>query len=186
MNKTAFILTLQLISAVLLLFFWALCVSHGFLSFVSIPLPPLCLHISVLMCTKPMCVCVSKRMVLSIWASLVSADVFWRTFFPFKEHKRYYSTSNLWSFSGQEKATELLGEDGQSRWITTVCDCESADESEELISPPPPPSPPALCPQINPWTWSKETRSPSWSHSLWSQPSPSKSADSRQPPPPRQ
>lgn len=67
----------------------------------------------------------------------VSADGFWRTFFPFKEHKRYYSASYLWSSSSQEKATGLLSEDGQSRWLTTVCDCESDDKTVELISLPP-------------------------------------------------
>lgn len=61
---------------------------------------------------------------------------FWHRSFPFKEHYRDYSTINLWSFSSQEKATELLGEDGQSRWIATVCDCESDNEGEELNSPP--------------------------------------------------
>lgn len=137
----------------------------------------LTVHISEFMCTKPVCVfmCVNMCMVLRIWASLVSADVFWQTFFPFKEHERCYSTSNLCSFSSQEKATELLCEDGQSRWTTTVCECESDNEGEELISSPPPAP---FCPQINPWTWNKET-GPSWSHSLWSHPSPSKNENSR-------
>ena len=124
------------------------------------------------------CVCVCVCMILSIWASLVSADQSGGPFSPFKVHKRYYSTSNLWSFSSQGRATGLLSEDGQSRWITTVR--ESDDEGEELICSPPPA---ALCPQINPWTSNRERRSPSWSDSLWSQPSPSRSADSsRQPP----
>lgn len=81
----------------------------------------------------------------------------------------------------QEKATDFLSEDGQSRWITTV---SQMMRMKNWFFPLPPP--PALCPQINPWTWNKETRSPSWSHSLWSQPSPSKSAGSRRPPPPPQ
>lgn len=78
-------------------------------------------------------------MVLSIWASLVSADVFWVTFFPPLKSTRditHQAISDL--SSSQENATELLSEDGQSRWITTVYDYESDDEGEQLIYSPPP------------------------------------------------
>lgn len=115
-------------------------------------------------------VCVTACMVLII-RSPVCQQISCQTFFHFKEYKRYHTASDLWSFRSQEKATELLGADGQSRWITTV-------SGWKTWSPPPP----TLYPQINPWTWNKETRSPSWSHYLRSHPNPSRTADSRQPP----
>ncbi|XP_031725386.1 target of Nesh-SH3 [Anarrhichthys ocellatus] len=86
-----------------------------------------------------MCLCFCVCMVLSIWASLVSADVFWVTFFPPLKSTRditHQAISDL--YSSQENATELLSEDGQSRWITTVYDYESDDEGEQLIYSPPP------------------------------------------------
>lgn len=44
-------------------------------------------HPSLFTCAQSQCVCVCvKCMVRSIWASSVSAVVFWQTFFPLEEH----------------------------------------------------------------------------------------------------
>lgn len=43
--------------------------------------------------------------------------------------------------SARKRPLSYFGEDGQSRWITFLYNCDLDDEGEELISPPP-----ALCP----------------------------------------